>query len=121
MIYSPRKHQQLAGDFLREHNRAALLLDMGLGKTVITLTRLAELFADFAIEKALVIAPKRVAEDTWTREAAKWDHLAGLRVVPVLGDRKHRLAALASPRRHLRHQPGERAVARRDLREKLGL
>ena len=97
MIYSPRKHQQLAGDFLREHNRAALLLDMGLGKTVITLTRLAELFADFAIEKALVIAPKRVAEDTWTREAAKWDHLAGLRVVPVLGDRKHRLAALASP------------------------
>lgn len=96
MIYSPRKHQQLAGDFLREHNRAALLLDMGLGKTVITLTRLSELFADFAVEKALVIAPKRVAEDTWTREAAKWDHLAGLRVVPVLGDQKHRLAALAS-------------------------
>ena len=96
MRYTPRKHQQLAGDFLREHNRAALLLDMGLGKTVITLTRLAELFADFAIEKALVIAPKRVAEDTWTREAAKWDHLAGLRVVPVLGDQKHRLAALAS-------------------------
>ena len=97
MRYTPRKHQQLAGDFLREHNRAALLLDMGLGKTVITLTRLSELFADFAIEKALVIAPKRVAEDTWTREAAKWDHLAGLRVVPVLGDQKYRLAALASP------------------------
>ena len=97
MRYTPRKHQQLAGDFLREHNRAALLLDMGLGKTVITLTRLAELFADFAVEKALVIAPKRVAEDTWTREAAKWDHLAGLRVVPVLGDQKHRLAALAAP------------------------
>lgn len=97
MRYTPRKHQQLAGDFLREHNRAALLLDMGLGKTVITLTRLSELFADFAIEKALVIAPKRVAEDTWTREAAKWDHLAGLRVVPVLGDQKHRLAALSAP------------------------
>lgn len=97
MKYTPRKHQQLAGDFLREHNRAALLLDMGLGKTVITLTRLAELFEDFAIEKALVIAPKRVAEDTWTREAAKWDHLTGLRVVPVLGDQKHRLAALAAP------------------------
>ena len=96
MRYTPRKHQQLAGDFLREHNRAALLLDMGLGKTVITLTRLSELFADFAVEKALVIAPKRVAEDTWTREAAKWDHLTGLRVVPVLGDQKHRLAALAS-------------------------
>lgn len=97
MKYAPRKHQQLAGDFLREHNRAALLLDMGLGKTVITLTRLSELFEDFAIEKALVIAPKRVAEDTWTREAAKWDHLTGLRVVPVLGDQKHRLAALAAP------------------------
>lgn len=97
MKYTPRKHQQLAGDFLREHNRAALLLDMGLGKTVITLTRLSELFADFAIEKALVIAPKRVAEDTWTREAAKWDHLAGLSVVPVLGDQKHRLAALSAP------------------------
>lgn len=55
------------------------------------------MFEDFAIEKALVIAPKRVAEDTWTREAAKWDHLTGLRVVPVLGDQKHRLAALATP------------------------
>ena len=97
MNYTPLKHQQLAGDFLRGHNRAALLLDMGRGKTVITLTRLSELFEDFAIEKALVIAPKRVAEDTWTREAAKWDHLTGLRVVPVLGDQKHRLAALATP------------------------
>ena len=96
MEFIPRRHQKLAGDFLREHNRAALLLDMGLGKTVITLTRLAELIDDFAINKALVIAPKRVAEDTWTREAGKWDHLRGLRIVPVLGDQKHRLAALAS-------------------------
>lgn len=97
MNYIPREHQKLAGEFLREHNRAALLLDMGLGKTVITLTRLAELIDDFAIDKALVIAPKRVAEDTWTREAAKWEHLHHLRVVPVLGTQKQRLAALASP------------------------
>jgi len=66
------------------------------GKTSITLTAIAQLIDDFAISKVLVIAPLRVAEDTWTRESAKWDHTQHLRVSPVLGDRKKRLKALAA-------------------------
>lgn len=94
MNYVPKKHQEIAADFLRQHRRSALFLDMGLGKTVITLTHIKELIDDFAIEKALVIAPKRVAEDTWSRESAKWDHLSDLRLSLILGDAKHRKAAL---------------------------
>ena len=52
----------------------------GLGKTVITLTYVKEMLDDFAVNRVLVIAPKRVAEDTWTREKDKWDHLSDLRV-----------------------------------------
>lgn len=94
MQYGPLKHQQLAGEFLRRHDRCALFLDMGLGKTVVTLTRIQELFSEFAIHKALVIAPLRPAEDTWPTELAKWDHLAGLRMSLVLGTAKQRLRAL---------------------------
>ena len=96
MQYIPRRHQQIAAEFLAAHDRCALFLDMGLGKTVITLTHLCNLLNDFSIFKALVIAPKRVAEDTWSREAAKWDHLQHLRISRVLGDRETRLAALAA-------------------------
>ena len=78
MEYVPKPHQQIALEFLRKHKRAALFLDMGLGKTVVTLTRIQELLDDYAVEKVLVIAPKRVAEDTWTREVQKWDHTQGL-------------------------------------------
>lgn len=95
MKYIPRKHQQLAEEFCMTHPRAALLLDMGLGKTVITLTVLNRLkYEEFAIHKALVIAPKRVAEDTWSREQAKWDHLKHLRVVKIMGAKEKRMAAL---------------------------
>lgn len=95
MQYVPRRHQQIADDFLKTHDRGILLLDMGLGKTVITLTHLHRLiYEEFTVDKALVIAPKRVAEDTWSREAAKWEHLSGLRIVKVLGDRRTRLEAL---------------------------
>ena len=80
--------------FLREHNRGCLFLDMGLGKTVTALTVAKELLDDFFIDKVLVIAPKRVAEDTWSREAAKWDHLKDLRISKVLGNLKQRKAAL---------------------------
>lgn len=94
MIYYPKSHQQIAAKFLSEHNRCCLFLDMGLGKTVVTLTHIANLINDFSIFKPLVIAPKRVAEDTWSREAAKWDHLQHLRVSKILGDRETRLRAL---------------------------
>lgn len=65
-------------------------------KTVITLTAIQKLLNDFEISKVLCIAPKTVAEDTWTREAAKWDHLQGLRVVKLMGTEKQRLTALDS-------------------------
>ena len=97
MLYEPRKHQEKALDFLRSHKRCCLFLDMGLGKTVITLTYVKELLDDFAVNRVLVIAPKRVAEDTWTREKDKWDHLSDLTVSKVLGSAKQREIALATP------------------------
>jgi len=97
MIYAPRPHQQIAAEFCRSHDRCALFLDMGLGKTVVALTRAKELLDDFAVNKVLVIAPKRVAEDTWSREQEKWEHLSSLRVTKVMGTEKQRLAALKTP------------------------
>ena len=74
------------------------MLDMGLGKTVITLTALWELILDrFDVSKVLIVAPKRVAEDTWPREIAKWEHLPGLTYSLVLGSREKREEALRSP------------------------
>ena len=64
------------------------------GKTVITLTAINDLLQDFAVWKVLVVAPKRVAEDTWSREFQKWDHLQGMRVSKVIGTPKQRIAAL---------------------------
>ena len=91
MKYEPHEYQKRAMAFLNEHERAALFLDMGLGKTVITLTVLKEaLFEDFSVNKVLVIAPKTVAEDTWSRESAKWDHLCDLRISKMLGTAKQR-------------------------------
>jgi len=76
----------------------ALFLGMGLGKTVTTLTVINDLkYNRFLTQKCLVIAPKKVAEDTWSREQAKWEHLHLLRVVPVLGGLKKRIKALAAP------------------------
>ena len=95
MKFQPKRHQELAIEFLRTHSHCALFLDMGLGKTVCSLTVAKELLDDFKIEKILVIAPKRVAEDTWTREKDKWDHLKELRVVKILGSCEHRVKALA--------------------------
>ena len=78
------------------HRRCGLFLQMGLGKTVVTLTALSKMmFDEYSITKALVIAPLNVARDTWTREAEKWDHLSDLRVVRVLGSEKERVAALS--------------------------
>jgi SNF2 family DNA or RNA helicase len=67
----------------------------GLGKTVITLTAVNDLkYNRFAVNKVLVIAPKKVAEATWAKEAAKWDHLKLLRVMTVLGPLNKRIKAL---------------------------
>lgn len=75
--------------------RSCLFLDCGLGKSSITLTAIRHMIDDCEISNALVVAPKKVAESTWTDETEKWDHLKGLRVVKVLGTEKQRLMALA--------------------------
>lgn len=72
-----------------------LFLDMGLGKTVSTLTAVQQLLDDCEISSVLVVAPKKVAETTWSTEAEKWDHLRDLKVVKVLGTEKQRCMALA--------------------------
>lgn len=95
MKYKPHNYQQFATDFILNQSICCLLLDMGLGKTVITLTALWQLALDsFDVSRVLVIAPKRVAEDTWPKELAKWEHLTGLTSSLVLGSAAERKAAL---------------------------
>lgn len=95
MKYIPHDYQAYCIDFLLEHPAAGLFLKPGMGKTSIALTAADRILYDrFEASKVLVIAPLRVAEDTWSRESAKWDHLKHLRVSKVLGDAKKRLAAL---------------------------
>lgn len=90
-------YQRAAVDHIIEHPFCGLFLDMGLGKTVSTLTAIKRLYGLFEIGRVLVIAPKRVAEDTWTTECAKWEHLRGLSVSKVLGTERQRREALAVP------------------------
>ena len=95
MKFIPHDYQQYAIDFIESHPTAAVLLDMGLGKTVITLTALDDLLFDrFEISRVLVIAPLRVARNTWTQEIGKWEHLKHLRYSVAVGTEKERLAAL---------------------------
>lgn len=95
MKYTPHAYQEYATQHIVEHPYSALLLEMGLGKTVATLTAVNQLmYCDFEVNKVLVIAPKRVAEDTWINEASKWDHLKHLRLSLVLGSEKKRKEAL---------------------------
>ena len=95
MKYEPHNYQQFATDFILEHPISCLMLDMGLGKTVITLTALWQLALDsFEVSRILVIAPKRVAEDTWPKELSKWEHLSGLDATLVMGTQAEREAAL---------------------------
>ncbi len=98
MIFEPHDYQKYC--ILRglQQPELMLFLDMGLGKTVVTLTIVNDLrYNRFQICRCLVIAPKKVAEDTWTREQAKWDHLHLLKIVPVLGSQTKRIRVLNSP------------------------
>lgn len=95
MKYSPHKYQTYATDFILEHPVSAVFLDMGLGKSVITLTAIFDLCLDsFLVRKVLVIAPLRVAADTWPGEIEKWDHLRGLTYSVAVGSEAQRKAAL---------------------------
>ena len=95
MTYTPHDYQAFATEFIEEHRIAAILLEMGLGKTIITLTALFNLLFDsFQICKVLIIAPLRVARDTWPAEIAKWDHLEDLIASAAVGTTAERNAAL---------------------------
>ena len=95
MKYSPHKYQEYVTDYILTHPIAAVLLDMGLGKSVIALTAIFDLTLDsFLIRKVLVIAPLRVARDTWPTEIEKWDHLNGLRYTVAVGSEEQRKSAL---------------------------
>lgn len=95
MKYKPHNYQAYATDFILDHPEAAVFLDMGLGKSVITLTAILDLCLDrFEISKVLVIAPLRVARDTWSTEIQKWDHLKPLKYSVVVGTVAERKAAL---------------------------
>ena len=95
MKFVPHAYQQYAIDFIKNHEEAAVLLDMGLGKTVITLTAVADLLWDsFSVSRVLVIAPLRVAGDTWPQEVKKWDHLRDLRISVAVGTETERRVAL---------------------------
>lgn len=95
MKYQPHEYQAYATRFILDHPVAAVFLQMGLGKSVITLTAIHDLIFDrFEIRRVLVIAPLRVARDTWPAEIEKWDHLKGLTYSVVVGDEHTRNAAL---------------------------
>ncbi|MCI1778796.1 MAG: DEAD/DEAH box helicase [Bacteroidales bacterium] len=94
MIYKPYEYQRIAMRWIIEKPHCGLFLDMGLGKTVSTLTAVQQLIDDCEISRVLVVAPKKVAETTWSTEAQKWDHLRGLKVVKVLGSEKQRCLTL---------------------------
>ena len=97
-IYKPHDYQKYCISRVITDDKLGLFLDMGLGKTVITLTAINDLkYNRFLVHKVLVIAPKKVAEDTWTREQEKWEHLKNLRVIPVLGSLQKRIKALNTP------------------------
>lgn len=95
MKYVPHDYQKTAYQKIISIKRVGLFLQMGLGKTVVTLTAINDLMYDsFEIDRVLVIAPKRVAEDTWSREASKWDHLKHLTISKILGNEKERVSGL---------------------------
>lgn len=95
MKYEPHDYQKFTIDKILECERLFAVLDMGLGKTSCTLTAIEELVNDrYEINKVLVIAPLRVADDTWEAERDKWDHLHGLRMAKMIGSAKQRVDAL---------------------------
>lgn len=98
MKYTPHDYQRHTTQFIIDHPECAILLGLGMGKTVSTLTAINALLRDhFTTQRVLVIAPIRVARDTWPAEIKKWDHLAGLTVSPIIGTAEQRAAAADRP------------------------
>ena len=98
MKYEPHNYQAYATRYIEEHPISAVFLDMGLGKTSITLTALNNLLFDsFKVHRILVIAPLRIARDTWPAEVDKWDHLQNLICSEAVGNEEERRSALLKP------------------------
>ena len=98
MKYEPHDYQKYAIDYIKTKPVSAVFLDMGLGKTSITLTALQDLLFDsFDAHKVLVIGPLRVARDTWPAEKEKWEHLSDLIVSVAIGTEAERIQALKAP------------------------
>lgn len=98
MNFVPHQYQQYCMNRIVQDPAVGLFLDMGLGKTIITLSAINELkYGRFQVKKVLIIAPKKVAEATWQREAAKWDNVSHLRISTVLGSTSKRIRALHTP------------------------
>lgn len=94
MEFRPHSYQQIAIKEIKSKPSVGLFLDMGLGKTAITLTAVSDLLALEEVSKVLVIAPLKTAQNTWGAELEKWDHLCGIKMSLVLGSAKQRLQAL---------------------------
>lgn len=94
MKYEPHRYQTFATDYILSHEACALFLDLGLGKSVITLSALTELLERKAIKKVLIIAPLRVARSTWPIEILKWDHTRTLSYSVAIGKEKERIKAV---------------------------
>lgn len=98
MEFKPHPYQAYCIDRVIKQPKIGLFLDMGLGKTIITLQAIYELkYNRFAVQKVLIIAPKKVAEATWQREAQKWDGVGLLRISTVLGSLSKRVKELNTP------------------------
>ena len=111
MNFTPYPHQQAGINWIIEHPAAGLLWGMGTGKTVTTLTAIDILLHDILENgPVLVIAPKRVAENTWSKECTKWEHLQHLRVVKVMGSASERQKALS----HLANKSADIYVINRE-------
>lgn len=98
MVFKPHAYQQHCINMILKTCKIGLFLDMGLGKTVTTLTAIRDLkYNRFQVRRVLVIAPKKVAEGTWVKEKDKWEHTKILRISPVLGSQAKRVRALNTP------------------------
>lgn len=98
MNFEPHEYQRYCISRILDTPMLGLFLDMGLGKTVVTLTAANELLYNrFEVSRVLIIAPKKVAEATWSEEAAKWEHLKHLRFSLILGSEQKRIRAVYAP------------------------
>ena len=112
MKYVPHEYQRFATDFIVTHPTAAIFLDMGMGKSSITLTAIERLmYQEFEVRKVLIIAPLRVAKNTWPAEIQKWDHLNGPDLVCDHRDTAGAHGGAAQGGRHLPDQPRKHTVA----------